>query len=210
MVEKKTLTAEEIAKLTIHEKLIDIQQELKAPKSLKNSFAGFNYRSAEGILTQLKPLLAKHKLVITLSDEMFHIGESNYVQATATLIDIDGKQFEVCAYAREEVTKKGMDSAQITGSTSSYARKYALSGLFGIDDNKDPDSQDNSEHQTEAPKASPNKPASDGQRKFIKDLLEQRGIDAESMAQYLEDEFGVVQGSQMMSADASMIIEELR
>ncbi len=119
-------------------KLNLIQSELKAPKNQRNTFGNYNYRSAEDILEAVKPLLAKHECTMTISDTIVEVGGRVYVKATATLIDGDNRT-EVCAFAREEETKKGMDAAQITGSASSYARKYALNGLFLIDDTKDPD-----------------------------------------------------------------------
>ena len=122
----------------ITEILNKIQVGLKAPKSQKNSFGNYNYRNCEDILNALKPYLSEHQCVITLNDEIVQIGDRFYVKSTATLSD--GKEsISNTAYAREEQTKKGMDSSQITGATSSYARKYALNGLFAIDDVKDAD-----------------------------------------------------------------------
>jgi len=119
-------------------KLNLIQSELKAPKNQYNSFGNYKYRSAEDILEAVKPLLKKHDCSMTISDTIVEVGGRVYVKATATFLDGDNTT-EVCAFAREEETKKGMDAAQITGSASSYARKYALNGLFLIDDTKDPD-----------------------------------------------------------------------
>ena len=119
-------------------KLNLIQSELKAPKNQRNTFGNYNYRSAEDILEAVKPLLLKHECTMTISDTIVEVGGRVYVKATATFLDGDNTT-EVCAFAREEETKKGMDAAQITGSASSYARKYALNGLFLIDDTKDPD-----------------------------------------------------------------------
>ena len=118
--------------------LIAIQSELKAPKNQKNKFGNYMYRSAEDILEALKPLLKKYNCHLTISDEMVVLGERYYVKATATLAK-EGESISTTAYAREEENKKGMDSSQLTGSTSSYARKYALNGLFCIDDTKDSD-----------------------------------------------------------------------
>ena len=118
--------------------LIAIQSELKAPKNQWNDFGKYNYRSAEDILEAVKPLLKKYNCHLTISDEMVVLGERYYVKATATLAK-EGESISTTAYAREEESKKGMDSSQITGSTSSYARKYALNGLFCIDDTKDSD-----------------------------------------------------------------------
>lgn len=121
--------------------LIAIQSELKVPKDLFNNFGKFNYRSAEGILEALKPLLKKHNCFVTLTDEVKGGVEGGryYIQATAIITNGEGKQVGVSALAREAETQKGMNDAQITGSTSSYARKYALGGLFLLDDSKDSD-----------------------------------------------------------------------
>ena len=118
--------------------LIEIQNELKAPKNQKNTFGKYMYRSAEDILEAVKPLLKKYECHLTISDEMVVLGERYYVKATAT-IATEGESISTSAYAREEESKKGMDLSQLTGSTSSYARKYALNGLFCIDDTKDSD-----------------------------------------------------------------------
>jgi hypothetical protein len=119
--------------------LITIQSELKAPKNQRNSFGNYNYRSCEDVLEALKPLLAKHECLLNISDTIEYIGERFYVKATATITNAKGLQMSSTAYAREEETKKGMDGSQLTGSSSSYARKYALNGLFLIDDTKDAD-----------------------------------------------------------------------
>jgi len=118
--------------------LIEIQSELKAPKNQRNTFGNYNYRSAEDILEAVKPLLKKHGCHLTISDEMIQLGDRYYVKATATLSK-DADSISTTAYAREEENKKGQDSSQTTGATSSYARKYALNGLFCIDDTKDAD-----------------------------------------------------------------------
>lgn len=125
------------------EKIVAIQSELKAPKGQYNSFGKYNYRSCEDILEGVKPLLAKHGLVLTIQDSIDLIGDRFYVKATATITD--GKeQLSTSAYARESLDKKGMDASQVTGATSSYARKYALNGLLAIDDTKDADTMYNS------------------------------------------------------------------
>ena len=122
----------------IHEKLLAVQGALKAPKSQRNNFGGYNYRSCEDILEAVKPLLIKQDLLLTLSDTMVEIGGRVYVKATAT-VETGEEEITVTAFAREEEEKKGMDGSQITGAASSYARKYALNGLFCIDDTKDSD-----------------------------------------------------------------------
>lgn len=147
--------------MSIYEKLLSIQTELKAPKSQYNKFGGYNYRNCEDILEALKPLLKQHNATVLLTDEIENIGDRFYVRANATFIDIEnGAKITVSALAREELSKKGMDSSQVTGSTSSYARKYALNGLFCIDDTKDADMLNNSKEYTATPKAQkqPTKP----------------------------------------------------
>ncbi|EGT3850654.1 ERF family protein [Clostridioides difficile] len=124
----------------IYIKLVNIQNTLKAPKNQYNNFGKYNYRSCEDILEGLKPILKEEKALVILDDNIVQIGNRFYVEATATLIDAEtGEKISVKALAREDETKKGMDLAQITGSVSSYARKYALNGLFCIDDTKDSD-----------------------------------------------------------------------
>lgn len=126
--------------MNIYEKLAKIQAELKAPKNQYNGFGGYNYRSCEDILEAVKPLANKYNAVIMVSDELCVKGERYYVEAHAMLIDTEGDgQITSTAFAREPDTKKGMDSSQVTGASSSYARKYALNGLFAIDDTKDKD-----------------------------------------------------------------------
>ena len=122
--------------------LQEVQTELKAPKSQYNSFAKYHYRSQEDILEAVKPLLAKRGLALTLNDEIVQFGTRVYVKATATIYGEMDKSFKVEAYAREPEEKKGMDESQITGTASSYARKYALNGLFAIDDTEDSEAQD--------------------------------------------------------------------
>ena len=124
----------------ILKKLIGIQAELKAPKNQNNTFGKYKYRSCEDILEAVKPLLAKREAVLTISDTVVCIDGRFYVEATATLMDVEtGESITTKSFAREEETKKGMDGSQITGAASSYARKYALNGLFAIDDTKDAD-----------------------------------------------------------------------
>ena len=119
--------------------LNEIQVHLDAPKNQFNSFGKYNYRSCEDILAGLKPLIKKHKCIVMISDDIQIIGDRIYVKATATIKNSEGEEISASAFAREPVMKKGMDDAQVTGSASSYARKYALNGLFAIDDSKDMD-----------------------------------------------------------------------
>ena len=129
--------------MNIHEKLAAVQSEMKAPKNLYNSFGKYSYRNAEGICEAFKPFGKKHGLSLVLSDDVVEIGGRVYVKAVATLHDTESPDtVSVSAFAREAETKKGMDDAQVTGATSSYARKYALNGLFLLDDTKDPDTDE--------------------------------------------------------------------
>lgn len=130
--------------MKIESKLMRIQQKLIAPKNQHNKFGNYNYRSCEDILEALKPLLAENKCVLTITDDMVVLGNRFYVKATATIRDTESEEvISNTAFARESEAKKGMDESQVTGSTSSYARKYALNGLFCIDDVKDADTRDN-------------------------------------------------------------------
>ena len=126
--------------MIINKKLLNIQSKLKAPKNQRNNFGNYNYRNCEDILEAVKPLLLEEGCTLYIVDEIENIGERYYVKATVNFIDIEsGENIITSAFAREEEKKKGMDSSQITGASSSYARKYALNGLFCIDDNKDSD-----------------------------------------------------------------------
>lgn len=151
--------------MNIYEKLSAIQAELKAPKNQYNSYGGFNYRNCEDILENVKPICAKHRTVLILTDELMNIGERYYVKAVAKLVDLDAElnsgfcYVAVAAYAREEETKKGMDGSQVTGASSSYARKYALNGLFNIDDQKDSDYTNGIQNAPQAQKAPAHKTA---------------------------------------------------
>lgn len=166
------------------EKIVAIQSELKAPKGQYNSFGKYNYRSCEDILEGVKPLLAKHSLVLTIQDGIELIGDRFYVKAVATITD--GKeQLSTEAYARESAEKKGMDASQVTGATSSYARKYALNGLLAIDDTKDADTMDNSK-----------KPAQQTQEtvynwQTLKARATQGGISEEELVHYVTETFKV-------------------
>ena len=157
--------------MKIHEKLAAIQREIKAPKNLKNTFGGYMYRNAESILEAFKPYLDKYKVSLVLYDRIDQIGERYYVVATAKLIDIEeGESICTTAYARESAEKKGMDDSQITGAASSYARKYALNGLFLLDDTKDADTDEFANQQIE-------KNASQAQKRTIKSICEKHKID---------------------------------
>ena len=142
--------------MNIYEKLSEIQNELKAPKSQRNNFGNYNYRNCEDILEAVKPLCKKHKAVLVITDEIKNIDNRFYITAIAELIDLEKTtdRIAVTAHAREEESKKGMDGSQVTGASSSYARKYALNGLFNIDDTKDSDTTNKAETKAE-PKDEP-------------------------------------------------------
>ena len=139
----------------VYMKLVEVQSKLKAPKSQFNKFGNYAYRNCEDILEALKPLLNEVKAIINISDDVVLVGERYYIKATVKFICAEtGEIIEASAMAREEENKKGMDSSQLTGSTSSYARKYALNGLFAIDDTKDSDTTNT--HNKDTSKASNN------------------------------------------------------
>lgn len=131
--------------MNVYEKLRTVQSKLKAPKGQYNTFGKYSYRSCEDIQEAVKPILAEVSAVVITGDELLQVGDRYYVKATASFVDCEsGEAITNTAFAREEESKKGMDASQVTGSTSSYARKYALNGLLCIDDVKDADTQDNS------------------------------------------------------------------
>jgi hypothetical protein len=157
--------------MNIYEKLSEIQNELKAPKSQHNDFGDYYYRSCEDILEAVKPLCKKHKAVLVITDEIKNIDNRFYITAIAELIDLEKTtdRIAVTAHAREEESKKGMDGSQVTGASSSYARKYALNGLFNIDDTKDSDTTNTGEKPKAEPKA--DEPLmTETQRNAFKDL----------------------------------------
>lgn len=210
--------------MNIYEKLLNIQAELKAPKNQYNSFGKYNYRSCEDILEGLKPLLIKYKATLIIDDEIVQIGDRYYVKATATLIDIEGEGNLVkgrecissTAFAREDEKKTGMDLSQLTGSTSSYARKYALNGLFCIDDTKDSDATNNHrENQSQVP-ADENKQAiednslaSEKQLNLIYKLVKDKNYSSESMAKYISEAFGKKSSKELTKKEASELIKML-
>lgn len=189
--------------MNIYEKLSAIQTELKAPKNQFNKFGGYNYRSCEDILEAVKPLCAKYKTTLVLEDEIASIGTRYYVKATATLYDCENRGDNAedlfsTAYAREEENKKGMDGSQVTGASSSYARKYALNGLFSIDDAKDSDTTNTGDAPAKKPAAAAQKPATQAAQKkesvpeITPDAVASAGIqDPEGMINWLEGKIGM-------------------
>lgn len=184
--------------MSIYDKLFVLQQKAKATKDKKNSFGNYTYRSAEGIIEDIKPVLNETKTFILLSDDMKEVGGRVYVEAKATLYDSESKEFiSAKALAREAESKKGMDEAQITGAASSYARKYALSGLLLLDDNKDADSDEYTARTQEKPKSAPKKTTSEPQqtiRLFCADcggeIKAHQGVSPDRIAQATAKKYG--------------------
>lgn len=179
----------------ILEKLNVIQSKLKAPKGQFNKFGNYKYRSCEDVLEALKPLLTETKTTIVMRDEIEFIGDRHYLRAVCTLYDLESDgQISNSAFAREPESKKGMDSAQITGSTSSYARKYALNGLFAIDDTKDSDTNEYHE-QTKNTKANAQRNAQGVDiskvRNEIAQTLKAKNYDFNKFVGYLKQNYGV-------------------
>lgn len=167
--------------MNIYEKLLCVQSALKAPKSQYNSFGKYNYRNCEDILEAVKPLCKANNALVWLSDEVVLIGDRHYVKATASFVDVEnGATLTAVAYAREEETKKGMDGSQVTGASSSYARKYALNGLFDIDDTKDSDTTNT--HGKEEPKKEEKKLPTPPARDLLIAKLHENGIDVNEYA----------------------------
>ena len=185
--------------MTVYEKLVEVQNKLKAPKNQFNSFGKYNYRNAEDILEAVKPILKEFKAVVFIKDDIELIGDRYYVRAIAKFVDVEtDKGIEVAAYARESEEKKGMDSAQVTGATSSYARKYALNGLFLIDDTKDNDHD--SLHKTDITTS-----INQTQIDSIVDLIEKTKTDLKGFLDY----FKIKEISQMTATQASQAIKML-
>lgn len=148
--------------------LVEIQNELKAPKSQFNKFGGYKYRNAEDILEAVKPLLFKHKCTLTISDDIVCAGDRVYVKATA-IISNGADSISVSAFAREPEAQKGMSESQITGASSSYARKYALNGMFAIDDTKDSDATNDGKEDDGKPWLNKSTPQFDAAHKYVLD-----------------------------------------
>ncbi len=191
--------------MTIYEKLLNIQTELKAPKSQKNNYGNYNYRSCEDILEAIKPFLKKEKCVLIINDEVEKNENRYYVKAVVNLIDVEnGESVKVSAFAREEETKKGMDSSQITGASSSYARKYALNGLFAIDDTKDSDATNQHDK----------KQNNGGQQSIMKqqiaDVLKVKGISFEKLTEVIKIKFKKQKFDELTANEQQKLLEEVR
>jgi hypothetical protein len=197
--------------MNIYEKLQKIQLELEVPKSQFNAFGKYNYRSCEDILSAVKPVAAKYGCVVKVSDEMVEVGGRCYVKAVAWLMECDGEGMEPAfGYAREEETKKGMDAAQITGAASSYARKYALNGLFCLDDTKDADSTN--KHGKEEPasyekaKQTFGGKATEEQRQALGDIAKTFNLSPTDMIAKMESLYNVKSSKDLTAEQASELL----
>lgn len=204
--------------MSVYEKLLDIQNELKAPKSQYNKFGNYNYRNCEDILEAVKPICKKHKAVVFLSDKLVMNGERHYIEATATFVDVETNEtIEVTAYAREEESKKGMDGSQVTGASSSYARKYALNGLFDVDDTKDSDTTNQGDNQTNNgnQKKTTNKAKQEQDvfleiNKAISAYSKQSGMTTKDVVEYIEKQIGEKLDKSLPKAKLKEVLETIK
>jgi hypothetical protein len=203
-------------KLNLWQRLANVQKELKAPKGQFNSFGKYKYRSAEDILEVAKPLCVDFGLLLTVSDELVLIGERYYIKATAKVINIDtGENYSVDSFAREEESKKGMDGSQVTGASSSYARKYALNGLFALDDTKDSDATNKHGKDEESyPSASSGEPKVVGESDIINDkqskLLFAKSKGYEAQAKEILAKHGFTSSKQITKDKFNDILADLQ
>ena len=197
--------------LSFKERVVSAQNELKVPKNEHNDFGDFFYRSAERILEEAKPVTAKYGLFLTLSDGIELIGDRFYIKAIATLSDVHSdERVVVTAFAREALKKKGMDESQITGSASSYARKYALNGLYLIDDTKDPDTNEHRNQINNQPNNQQNNPAQQ-EIERLKGLLKQHNSDynEQQLNNWLLNATGFNDVNAMYQQASNQIIQKL-
>jgi len=198
--------------MNLKEKLNKIIVELKAPKNQRNNFGKYNYRSCEDILEALKPLFEKYKCFTIIEDDILQAGDRFYVKAKIVLYDAESEEtLETVALAREPQDKKGCDSSQITGASSSYARKYALNGMFCIDDNKDADSMDNRNKAPQRVSKAPEKSIQPNQLQRINILISELGIDAKIVEQKekIYKWLGITSLKSITESQANTIISKL-
>lgn len=204
--------------MNIYEKLLNIQTELKAPKNQYSDFGKYHYRSCEDILEGLKPLLVKYKATIVIEDEIVQIGDRYYIKATAKLLDWSNEgnfdYIQTTAYAREDENKAKMDLSQMTGSASSYARKYALNGLFAIDDTKDNDAQPKQDEAPGKPPAPPKPPTAPKvemitktQQNEIFKLAGEKNYTPEAMVSYLKNTYNKASSKDLTKVEADELIK---
>lgn len=195
--------------MTVYEKLMNIQSELKAPKSQYNSFGKYKYRNCEDILEAVKPLLKENKATLFISDEVILIGTRFYVKSTVTFTDTEsGEKIINTAYAREEENKKGMDGSQITGASSSYARKYALNGMFAIDDTKDSDTT-NTGSNSPIGNNGTSQGLSEAQVKRLYAIAYKAGVKKEDVALVAKHDYGISDVSKLTKNQYDEICERL-
>ena len=200
-------------KMNLTQKLLNAQAKLKVPKNLYNKFGKYNYRSAESIIEAVKPVNAENGLLLTITDEPVLIGDWHYIKATATISD-GSDSIVVTAYARESLTKKGMDDSQITGTASSYARKYALNGLYLIDDTKDADTDEYKEqgNQNVAPSAPAATQAEVGNLKkeiiAFSNLMKEQGKDVKP--EQVEQTLNITDYTKLNSEDVKAAVNKLK
>lgn len=199
--------------MNIYEKLLEVQTKLKAPKGQFNSFGNYSYRSCEDIQEAVKPFLGELKAILVVGDELELIGDRYYIKSTASFIDCEsGDKVSNTSFAREELAKKGMDSSQITGSTSSYARKYALNGLFALDDTKDADTQDNTKNDNKG-NTKPNNQQQAGKKVDRQSLIETFEKEIERTGKSLKwflEQAGTTEVKYMKNAKLEEFIEMLK
>ena len=194
--------------MKIYKKVLNVQANLKASKNQKNEYGGYKYRSCEDIIEAVKPLLKEEELILNIVDDVKLIGDRYYIEATATLIDCEtGETISAKAYAREDLTKKGMDVAQITGSVSSYARKYALNGLLAIDDTKDSDATNTHNQETKAP--STRNTVSDKQINYLLFLNSKAGFTENKLKTTIKNDYNLDDLNDLNTKQLNILIEKL-
>ena len=196
-------------KLNLTQRLLNAQSELKAPKGQYNNFGKYKYRSAEDILEAVKPINAKHGVLLTITDEPVLVGDWHYIKATATITD-GTESIVVTAYARESLNKKGMDDSQITGTASSYARKYALNGLYLIDDTKDADTDEYRNQGNQAPKSATQAEIGNLKKEIIafSKLMTEQGKDVKP--EQVEQTLNITDYAKLNSEDVKEAVNKLK
>lgn len=208
--------------MNINEKLLIIQSRLKAPKEQYNSFGKYAYRNAEDILEAVKPLLIETKTILSIEDEVVMVGDRYYIKAIVSISDTESADMlSVQAFAREEESKKGMDGSQVTGAASSYARKYALNGLFAIDDTKDSDStnqhgkgetvETRAKTQTKTPDKPKAQPFDSGKMvKILKDTAKGLGMTDEELMDFASAEYSVSSLEQLTREQGLTLLQTMK
>ena len=196
-------------KLNLTQRLLNAQSELKAPKGQYNNFGKYKYRSAEDILEAVKSINAKHGVLLTITDEPVLVGDWHYIKATATITD-GTESIVVTAYARESLNKKGMDDSQITGTASSYARKYALNGLYLIDDTKDADTDEYRNQGNKAPKSATQAEIGNLKKEIIafSKLMAEQGKDVKP--EQVEQTLNITDYTKLNSEDVKAAVNKLK